>query len=211
MIVDAIAEEMAESNHEANVPLDESKRMSGLERETTILSLLNESLSDEVRFNSPFTVDDAKEFIQRELSELEKLKKDQKNRFFCPTTRHDKRMRQLKSSLRLLEEVAVRRDCIPELHDKSYDSSVMLSRDHGGLLYVAPKFLYWAKQLMKKVRASITMDMIASHGAMSQEQAYKCVIEDQDLESLFKAKAKDLEKPRVRHMMTEEWIGCGEN
>ena len=47
MIVDAIAEEMAESNHEANVPLDESKRMSGLERETTILFLLNESLSDE--------------------------------------------------------------------------------------------------------------------------------------------------------------------
>jgi hypothetical protein len=73
----------------------------------------------------------------------------------------------------------------------------MLSHDYGGLLYVAPKFLCWAKQLMKKVRASITMDMIASHGAMSQEQAYKFVIEDHDLvESLFKAKAKELEEAK---------------
>jgi hypothetical protein len=72
----------------------------------------------------------------------------------------------------------------------------MLSHDYGGLLYVAPKFLCWAKQLMKKVRASIMMDMIASHGAMSQEQAYKFVIEDQDLESLFKAKAKELDEAK---------------
>jgi Na+-translocating ferredoxin:NAD+ oxidoreductase RnfG subunit len=64
------------------------------------------------------------------------------------------------------------------------------------MFYVAPHFLNWAKQLMKKIRASITKDTIAKHSASSQKEAYKFVIEDHNIESLFKAKAKELEEAK---------------
>jgi hypothetical protein len=148
---------------------------------------------------------------QKKLSELEKTLEKREKQFCPPKRRQDKRMRQLKSSLRLLEEVAVWWVSIPELHDKSYDTSVILSRDHGELFYVAPQFLDWAKQLMKKIRASIMKGAIAKHGTRSQKQAYKFVIEDHDIESLFKAKAKELEEAKGETYDNVQWIGFGEN
>jgi len=49
-----------------------------------------------------------------------------------------------------------------------------------------------------------------ARGARSS-QAYKFVIEDHDIESLFKAKAKELEEAKGETYDNVQWIGFGEN
>jgi hypothetical protein len=62
---------------------------------------------------------------------------------------------------------------IPETHNKSYDSPVLEELNRGGHLYVSPPFLPWAKLLMTKVRACVTVGVIQSLGNDTQDKAYK--------------------------------------
>jgi hypothetical protein len=70
----------------------------------------------------------------------------------------------MEEATRLLAELGVLRKDLPERHDKSYDSTVLDALNKGGFLYVSLRYLAWAKMLMTKVRASITVSVIRSLG-----------------------------------------------
>lgn len=70
--------------------------------------------------------------------------------------------------------------------DRSYDSPVLTIYNHGGLFYVSPSFLPWAKYLMDVVRQSITSHEIARMGSNAQHVAYDKVICDVFLEDFFR-------------------------
>jgi UDP-glucose 6-dehydrogenase len=60
------------------------------------------------------------------------------------------------------------------------------------LLYVAPKFLGWAKELMTDIRASITKDLIDTLGEEAQKQAYEYVMTNSNQQATFCQKVKEL-------------------
>ena len=104
-----------------------------------------------------------------------------------------KRSRLVASALHLLSKMQILRKDVAPAHDKSYDSPYLKSLDHGGLKYVHPNFLYWAKHIMKQIRASITLHQINKHGSQAQSMAYKHVTEtDKEGPRLFKLAVKSL-------------------
>jgi len=106
--------------------------------------------------------------------------------------KYECKIKNLESRLALLNEIGVRRDRIPEQHDPSYDSPILEARNKGGLLYVAPKFLGWAKELMTDIRRSISKDVIRSLGEDAQEKAYRHVEANSNRQALFQQKVKEL-------------------
>ena len=129
----------------------------------------------------------------KRLKRLEQIKQQREKEYKPLKSSHERELKTVKSSLLLLRHFGVLRKFIPPIHDKSYDSPVMVARDKGGLLYVAPKFLILGMALMKRIRASISKKVISSLGRESQKLAYKHVLSDESLESLFKSKVKELE------------------
>jgi hypothetical protein len=88
---------------------------------------------------------------------------------------------------------------LPERHDKSYESTILDALNKGGFLYVSPRYLAWAKILMTKVRASITVSVIRSLGNKAQDKAYKHLLKDDKLKELLtrKAKGSNIDKSAV--------------
>jgi hypothetical protein len=97
----------------------------------------------------------------------------------------------MEEATRLLAELGVLRKDLPERHDKSYDSTVLDALNKGGFLYVSLWYLAWAKMLMTKVRASITVCAIRSLGNKAQDEAYKHILKDGKLKELLKRKVKE--------------------
>jgi hypothetical protein len=104
----------------------------------------------------------------------------------------EEKIKRCESKLALLNDVGIKRDRVPERHDSSYDSPVLEARNQGGLLYVSPKFLGWAKELMSNIRSAITKDLIHSLGKHSQRRAYDHVNKNSKRQALFHQKVKDL-------------------
>jgi hypothetical protein len=63
----------------------------------------------------------------------------------------------------------------------------------GGLLFVSPKYLSWAKSLMTSVRASISVHVISSLGKKAQKDAYKFLLKDDKLLKEFTDKVKGID------------------
>jgi hypothetical protein len=126
-------------------------------------------------------------------SELKRLtKKKERSDSLKKRKKYDRKVLQMESRLALLKEIGIRRDEIPERHDRSYDSPVLEAMNQGGLLYVAPKFLGWAKELMANIRASITKELIYSLGEEAQIRAYEHVEKNSNRQAMFYQKVKEL-------------------
>jgi len=127
-------------------------------------------------------------------AKLERLMNERAKAYKAPKQSHEKKIRTVKSSLLLLRHIGILREALPTLADKSYNSPVLDSRNRGGLQYVSPKFLVWAKELMKTIHASISKDMIEKHGRYSEQKAYEYVREKKHLKEWYKDKVVELEK-----------------
>lgn len=104
---------------------------------------------------------------------------------------HARNIRTMEEATRLLAELGVSRKDLPERCNKSYNSTVLDAINKGGFLYVSPRYLAWAKMLMTKVRASITVGVIRSLGNKAQDEAYKHLLKDDKLKELMTRKAKE--------------------
>ena len=71
-----------------------------------------------------------------------------------------KRKRKMEMVRDLLLKMRVLRKNLPAQHDSSYDSNYLKVLDKGGLSYVSPTFLKWAKHTMKLIRAKVNVAAI---------------------------------------------------
>ena len=106
--------------------------------------------------------------------------------------RRTKRINLEAASSNLLLRMRILRKDFPKEHDKSYDSIYLESLDRGGLSYVAPTFLGWAKHIMKIIRASISQRSIRKSGRQAQKDAYSLVQEDKVGHRLFEKAVSNL-------------------
>lgn len=125
-----------------------------------------------------------------------KLRKliEQREKQFKPAKRsHTKCLESVNMSLLLMQNIGILWKDLPSMHDKSYDSPVLAVRDKGGFLYISPKFLRWAKDLMKTIRASISPSFIAKRGNLAQKEARDFVVGNVELKNSFRGLVRDLE------------------
>jgi hypothetical protein len=106
-----------------------------------------------------------------------------------------KRIQSNAAILHLLSKMRILRKNLPSRRDKCYDSDTMKALDCGGLSYVSPCFLEWAKELMKKIRGSITQRCIKRSGMFIQKKAYDLVTNDKSLVILFQNALGRLDHP----------------
>jgi hypothetical protein len=98
-------------------------------------------------------------------------------------------MKKMEEAKKILDDMGVLRNDIPKVHDRSYDSPMLEALNRGGLLFVSPRFLAWAKSTMKKIRASLTKEVICSLGDKSQKKGYKHLLADSALKKYFETQA----------------------
>lgn len=121
---------------------------------------------------------------------LTKAANERKKSGFVPKQSHVRDIKTMEEASRLLAAMGILKKDVPAMHDESYDSSVLKARNKGGHLYVSPQFLGWAKELMRKVRASITVGVIRSLGNTAQQKAYEHLLKDGKLKKDFAERAK---------------------
>jgi hypothetical protein len=109
----------------------------------------------------------------KRLKILKRAAKERKTALRAPRASHTRNIRTMEGATNLLNMMGILRKDIPERHDKSYDSRVLEAMNRGGHLYVSPPFLKWAKLLMTKVRASVTVGVIRSLGNNTQVKGYE--------------------------------------
>lgn len=70
-------------------------------------------------------------------------------------------------------------------NEKSYNSPILKMYNQGGLLFVSPPFIHWAKLVMEEIRNLITKIQITKLGSKAKLKAFSKVVKDTYLKSLF--------------------------
>uniref|UniRef100_A0A7S1V3C2 Uncharacterized protein n=1 Tax=Grammatophora oceanica TaxID=210454 RepID=A0A7S1V3C2_9STRA len=88
------------------------------------------------------------------------------------------------------------------IHDRRYDNGTLLARDKGKLMVLSPCFLQWGYALMKKVRASVSVESIRTMGRKAQKRAHEFLYLDKELRGGFSQCCKKKGSPEDK-LVTE--------
>lgn len=109
----------------------------------------------------------------KKLKWLKRAVKERMEEGKAPRASHTRNIRTMEGATSLLNMMGILWNDILERHDKSYDSCILEAMNRRGHLYVSPPFLRWAKLLMTKVQASVTVGVIWSLGNTTQVKGYE--------------------------------------
>jgi hypothetical protein len=127
--------------------------------------------------------------VAQRIKQLQHMRTERRKAFKPPKDNHNRELAKMEAVKRILDDLGVLRRDIPKFHDSSYDSPMLEALNRGGLLFVSPRFLAWANSTMKKIRASLTKEVISSLGNKSQKMAYAHLLADSALKEDFERQA----------------------